>query len=532
MEAGKVDIISSPSRFVKPQEPINQPASQDVKENDVSWKTVGLISAAIMAATLGGIYYAKHHSVPKNISNSLPGSGAGGTEVPPLVKLKLEIEESFLSLLGKGKKVESSAGVDNHYKYTIMGKETDVELTNFVNIDENKILYYSDDNSIIKLIDKTNGDKDYHSVSMMNFKDNEHGIRSFFDFQTVNPAKDNVLIERTENSTLLSLINKERNLNYSIEFDEKTGKIIKAINKNLGDIPDETAQKLIDDFDINKYITDAVYREEFGNRFYVDGIVKPLSKTSGKSEDELLKLLTSADFQQTLRSQVNVRNSLPELQMAAKKLEDIFCVTDLTKAIENISDTEGALLSSIAEHKVMPLYVYSSNVEAAIEAGHIKLRDGISTRLGDVLSNGALSTRGSKVEISKAGRLVRYSSGNRFIMQYYKPPKVTAKSPIETSYEGLQGCCYIKEYNDKKLIEIINEDGKKVVLSYDKKAKKINPKECYAQIISKDGNLSVDITGKESVLNDIYGTFGIDAYTTNNADYLYTNNSFIAKLFE
>lgn len=526
MEAGKVDIISSPSRFTIQQEPVKPKADVNNNEKNVSWKTIGLISSAIMATVLGGIYYAKHHSVPKNISTAVPDI-AGGSDTPTVFgKFELDLKESVLQFFGKGKKPADNSEEYIAFKNTFLKK---VKLKHV--IDENKIVWHDEANEFMQYIDKTkNSGFELKIWKPKNVTDDVIDL-----IETYNPDGPNceyLNLLRKKNSSILSFSDVYHTNKYEIEFNEKTGQIIKASSDTIDDIPKEEAQKLINNFDINKYISSKEYRDEYAQRFTIHAFAEPISKKTGISVDEIIKLQDSPEFKSISNYMFDSACFTTGSGKAIKTLEDIFSITYTHEPILARPNTVYALLRDGGEiHGA-----YFSNIEADVSTGHIKIPVGIvlgKSTLG-LDPSGKLvlkETRLPKLEYSKDGRFIRYSKSSEFEMQSYTPVKITETTPKEVKYNGPNGFCYIKEYDNKKIIEIINEDKKRVVLSYDTKTKKINPAECYAEVFNQE-NSHVDLTGKESMLKDIYGTFDIVDYSTNNTDYIHTNNYYIAKLFE
>lgn len=525
MEAGKVDIISSPSRFTIQQEPAKPKADVNNNEKNVSWKTIGLISSAIMATVLGGIYYAKHHSVPKNISTAVPDI-AGGSDTPTVFgKFELDLKESVLQFFGKGKKPADNSEEYIAFKNTFLKK---VKLKHV--IDENKIIWHDEANEFMQFIDKTENSR--LNLKIWKPKNVTDDVIDLIETYSGGLNCEYLNLLRKKDSSILSINDLRDTYNYKIEFNEKTGQIIKASSDTIDDIPKEEAQKLIKDFDINKYISSKEYRDEYAQRFTIHAFAEPISKKTGISADEIIKLQDSPEFKSISNYMFESACITTGSGKAIKTLEDIFSITYTHEPILARPNTVFALLRDGGKIHGADI----STIEADVSRGHIKIPVAIILEkhtLG-LDPSGKLvlkETRLPKLECSEDGRFLRYSKSSEFEMQSYTPVKITETTPKETSYEGLKGCCYIKEYDNKKIIEIINEDKKRVVLSYDTKTKKINPDECYAEVFNQE-NSRVDLTGKESILKDIYGTFNIANYSTNNTDYIHTNNYYIAKLFE
>ena len=446
-----------------------------ISENKkIDWKTVGLASAAIAATVIGGIWYARRGKTPDSVEKQ--GQKLGNEvveninkeideiiEFVPEIKLTpfdLDPNGSVLKYIGKGEKVVDDVDIFEAATINYPTKQQ-IGFNYYHKIDDKTHLYYDDKTANFTVI---GDDIECISYTPKNNYEKTKNVNEYTNvIECVSDWIDDLRIFQNEKIADITFGTSSYNLPIKIRYEKCSGKPIFIEYDNVR-LDEKFAQEFFKDFDTNKYISDAQYRNYINQRFVDKESMLKFASRNLMNYEQIMNFKSSANFQEILKQGRENSDYVesPACNNVINTLRKVFGV-DYTRQAINLE-----LPNAFKESNLFKILYdniingYKINTGSIIEytdgAGNfIKDKNGIIFRLqqleveGETLSKKQLK---DKIETTLDGRYIRFSDDLNYEYKIYNPEKITNDNPKMTSAFDLTTSVSLKEYPDKKVYEL------------------------------------------------------------------------------
>lgn len=467
-------------------------------EKEINWTKWGSIGTAAAAVIIGGIYYARSgkssstvEKKGKKLSEEVSELAVKSKQtLKNLSPFEFDMESGIFKFIGKGKDVEQDVEILNKIEPTFVSKNKLV-LNKVADINDKCRLFYSEDGKSFKYIDN---DFEFFKLEQKGLIDGYKSIIECHD----NSYNNSLHIYKRKNYTQLIF---DRSNLLNIDIDNETNKVLSVRYKSY-DIPTDNAEELLKDFDINKYISDKNFRDEFNTKvsdFAYSVKLKRLSETP-----EYKNILEDA---QELRS--------PDTFLSVKGITDnlynIFGIDHAKAAFNNTSEiNKSNILTFLNEHKVL-LDIKTDTTDFLTDIyGNPTKRKGISIvpahyNIIDETDEIIRSGGSPMIFGTPDGRYIRYN-GDCIEMLYINPETITKVTPRLTDVSNNNGFFTLNEFEDKNILELqMNGIPKKLYIEYNPELKEANQNKSY--LLDFKTNNRQEISKNQNVLNEILETF-------------------------
>lgn len=506
----KVDLINAPQKFAMQQPKVEENKEFKISENKkIDWKTVGLASAAIAATVIGGIWYARRGKTPDSVEKQ--GEKLGNEfvdninkeideiiDIVPEIKLTpfdLDPNGSVLKYIGKGEKVVDDVDIFEAATINYPTKQQ-IGFNYYHKIDDKTHLYYDDKTANFTVI----GD-DIECISYTP-KNNYEKTKNVNEYTNViefeSGESNNLRIFQNEQIADITFGTSSYNLPIKIRYEKCSGKPIFIEYDNVR-LDEKFAQEFFKDFDTNKYISDAQYRNYINQRFVDKESMLKFARRNLMNYEQIMNFKSSANFQEILKQGrensdyvespacKNVIDTLGKvfgvdssLQAEELKLPNTFKESDLFKRLyNNIASGYKINMGSIIEYTDGAGNFIKDKNGIIFRLQQLKVQD--ETLIKKQLKN--------KIETTLDGRYIRFFDDWNYEYKIYNPEKITNDNPKMTSAFELTTSISLKEYPDKKVYELQPDSFPSPIKITVGSDGKINFNETYIQIHDEHGKI-------------------------------------------
>lgn len=499
------DFLLNRSTLAPKTHPVTQNTEKHDKKSKIFWSAAG--AAALIATVTGGIYYLRRGKgsmdVDREIS-SIAEEVANSESVQNFINKKFDFDfaESLFAKF-KPEKLETPEKI-------VVGNQEN-QLTHIIknSIDDRRIIKFNDDKTFMQVI---NGD------NVLNIYKPADGEFSQISELFIGDSLIPVVNKRGSGYNLLSIGGSR-----PIHYNSETGEVIhNGVNKSV-------AQKIIRQYDLDKFLdcyelcsTKSLGEQlvpsvnatklfnQWRNKLDIDATIDTIATESGKSKEEIYKIINSQKFREIVKNQREIIDDGYN-EVCETMYNDFGLRPDIEKPLQSYKDVLKAFASrgTVLQGEIRNYVVDGFEMTP-------KMTD--CTHVYNAKFGSDKSVLGGHYTYNTDKSFINYNDDFKSIERYI-PKKITDTTPKYTTLTSENGGFTLVERESFNELTLVNSNGtNKLKIKYkgDMKNPEIEKAELTSKGTSAHGEKANDTTQEiaadNETLQQILRNFSQDMY--------------------